>query len=51
MIASGLDCKILMNAVHLIPALWEQSAKSYQNRDIKLKMWEEVSAECNSSCQ
>jgi hypothetical protein len=51
MTASGLDCEILINAVHLRPALWEQSDKNYQNRDMKLKMWEEVAGECNSFCK
>jgi hypothetical protein len=42
----GLDLKILINAVHLRPSLWEQSDETYQNRDLKLKIWEEVAAEC-----
>jgi hypothetical protein len=44
MSASALDCEILINAVHLRPALWKQSDKNYQNRDLKMKIWEEVSA-------
>jgi len=47
MSANTLDCEVLINAVHLRPALWEQSDKNYQNRDFKLKLWEEVAAECN----
>jgi len=35
-----LDCKVLINAVHLRPTLWEQSYKTYQNRDLKLKLRE-----------
>jgi hypothetical protein len=27
------------------------SDKNYQNRDLKLKLWEEVAAECDSSCK
>jgi len=42
-----LDCEVLINAVHLRPALWEQSDKNYQNRDLKLKLWEDVAAECD----
>jgi hypothetical protein len=45
----GLDCEILINAVNLRPALWEQGDKNYQNRDRKLKMWEEMAAECKCS--
>jgi len=37
--------------VHLRLALWEQSDKNYQNRDLKLKLWEEVAAECDPSCK
>jgi len=51
MSANTLDCEVLINAVHLRPALWEQSDKTYQNRDLKLKLWEEVAAECDSSCK
>jgi len=51
MSANTLGCEVLINAVHLIPALWEQSDKNYQNRDLKLKLWEEVDAECDSSCK
>ena len=51
MSANTLDCKVLINAVHLRPALWEQSDKNYQNRDLKLQLWEEVAAECDSSCK
>jgi hypothetical protein len=51
MTASGLDCEILINAGHVRPASWEQSDKNYQNRDMKLKMWEEVAAEYKSSCK
>jgi len=50
MSANTLDCKVLINVVHLRLALWEQSDKNYQNRDLKLKLWEEVAAECDSSC-
>jgi len=46
-----LDCEVLINAVHLRPALWEQNYKTYQNRDLKLKLWEEVAAECDLSCK
>ena len=28
-----------------------QNDKNYQNRDLKLKLWEEVAAECDSSCK
>ena len=51
MSANTLDCEVLINAVHLRPALWEQSDKNYQNRDLKLKLWEEVAAECDSACK
>jgi hypothetical protein len=51
MSASTLDCEVLINAVHLRPALWEQSDKNNQNRDLKLKLWEELAAECDSSCK
>ena len=51
MSANALDCEVLINAVHLKPALWEQSDKNYQNRGLKLKLREEVAAECDSSCQ
>ena len=51
MSANTLDCEILTNAVHLRLALWEQSDKNYLNRDLKLKLWEEVAAECDSSCK
>jgi hypothetical protein len=37
MSANILDCEVLIHAVHLKPALWEQSDKNYQNRDLKLK--------------
>jgi hypothetical protein len=33
MSANTLDCEILINVVHLRPALWKQSDKNYQNRD------------------
>ena len=46
-----LDCEVLISAVHLRPALWEQSYKTYQNRDLRPKLWEEVAAECDSSCK
>jgi hypothetical protein len=51
MSANTLDCDVLINAVHLRLALWEQSDKNYQNRDLKLQLWEEVAAECDSSCK
>jgi hypothetical protein len=31
-----MDCEVLINAVHLRPALWEQRDKNYQNRDLNL---------------
>jgi hypothetical protein len=37
MSANTLDCEILINAVRLMPSLWDQSYKNYQNRDLKLK--------------
>ena len=49
--ANTLDCEVLINAVHLRPAVWEQCDKNYQNRDLKLKLWEEVAVECDSSCK
>ena len=49
MSANTFDCEVLINAVHLRPALWEQSEKNYQSRNLKLKLWEEVAAECDSS--
>ena len=49
--ANTLECEVSINAVHLRPALWEQSDKNCQNRDLKLKMWEEVAAECEYSCK
>jgi len=51
MSANSLDCEVLVNAVHLRPALWEPSDKNYQNRNLKLKVWEEVAAEYDSSCK
>jgi hypothetical protein len=51
MIANPLDCEVLINVVHLRLALWEESDKNYQNRDLKLKLWEDVTAECDSSCK
>ena len=51
MSANTLDWEVLINVVHLRPALWEQSDKNYQNRDLKLKLWEEVADECDSSCK
>ena len=51
MSANTSDCEVLVNAVHLTPALWEQSDRNYQNRDIKLKLWQEVAVECDSSCK
>jgi len=51
MCVNTLDCEVIINAVHLRPALWVQSDKKYQNRDLKLKLWEEVAAECDSSCK
>jgi hypothetical protein len=45
-----LDCEVLIDAVHLRPTLWEQTDKNYQKRDLKLKLWEQVAAECHSSC-
>jgi len=51
MSANILDCEVLINALHLRPALWEQSDKNYQNRDLQLKLWEEMAAECDSSCK
>jgi len=50
MSANTLDCEVLINAVHLRQALWEQDDKNYQNRDLKLKLWEKMAAECDSSC-
>ena len=50
MSANTLDWEVLINAVHLRPALWEQSDKNYQNRELKLKLWEEVAGECDTSC-
>jgi hypothetical protein len=50
-VANTLDCEVLTNAVHLRPALWEQSDKNNYNRDLKLKLWEEVAAECDFSCK
>jgi hypothetical protein len=47
----GLDCEILISAMNLQQALWEQGDKNYQNRDLKFKMWEEVAAECKCSCR
>jgi hypothetical protein len=44
MSANTLDCEVLINVVHLRPVLWEQSDKNYQNRDLKLQLWEEVAA-------
>ena len=49
--ANTLDCEVLINAVHFRPALREQSDKNYQNRDLKLKLWKEVAAECYSCKQ
>jgi hypothetical protein len=49
--ANTSDCEVLVNAVHLTPALWEQSDRKYQNRDIKLKLWQQVAVECDSSCK
>jgi len=46
-----LDCKVLINVEYLRPALWEQSYTTYQNRDLKLKLWEEVAAECDFACK
>jgi len=43
--------KGLINAVHLRPALFEQSDKNYQNVDLKLKVCEEMAVECDSSCK
>jgi hypothetical protein len=37
MSANTLYCEVLINAVHLRAALWDQSYKNYQNRDLKLK--------------
>jgi hypothetical protein len=51
MSANILDGEVLIKAVHLRLALWEQNDKNYQNRDLKLKLWEEVAAECDSSCR
>jgi hypothetical protein len=51
MSTNQIDCDVLINAVHIRPALWQQSDKNYQNRDLKLKLWEEVAAECDSSCK
>jgi hypothetical protein len=46
----GLDFEILViNSVHLSPALWEQGDKNDQNRDLKVKMWEEMTAESKCS--
>jgi len=50
MSANILDCEVLINAVYLRPALWVQSDKNYQNRDLKLKLWEEMAAVRDSSC-
>jgi hypothetical protein len=36
MSANTLDYEVLINAVRLRPALWEQSYKNYQNRDLQL---------------
>jgi len=38
MSAKTLDCEVVISAVRLRPALWEQSDKNYQNRDLKLKL-------------
>jgi len=51
MSANTLDCEVLINTVHFRPALWEQSDKNYHNRDLTLKLWEEVAAECDSYCK
>jgi hypothetical protein len=37
MSANTLDCEVLIDAVHLRAALWEQSDKNYQNGDLKLQ--------------
>jgi len=47
MSSNTLDGEVSINAVHLRPILWEQSYKTYQNRDLKLKLWQEVAAECD----
>jgi hypothetical protein len=51
MSAFTLDCEVLITAVHLRPALWDQSGKNYQNRELKLNKREKVAAECDSSCK
>jgi len=51
MSANTLDCEVLTKAVHLRPALWEQNDVNNQNSDLKLKLWDEVAAECDSSCK
>ena len=45
MSANTLDCEVLINAVHLRQAFWEQIDKNYQSRDLKLKLWEGMAAE------
>jgi len=49
MSANTWDCEVFISAVHLRSVLWEQSDKNDQNRDLKLKLWEEVAAECDFS--
>jgi len=51
LLASRRPILLRKSAVHLRPALWEQSDKNYQNRDLKLKVWQEETAECDSSCK
>jgi hypothetical protein len=38
----ALGCDILLNVVHLMRAVWEQSDAKYRNVELTVKLWEEV---------
>ena len=35
-------CEILINAVHLRQAVWEQGDENYKNVELRVTLWEEV---------
>jgi len=38
----ALGCEILINAVHLRCAVWEQGDENYKNVELTVKLWEKV---------
>lgn len=37
-----MDCEKLISLVHERRSLWDHSSKSYHNRDIARRLWDEI---------